>query len=68
MIDSFESVEATVSSIMSMAALRDPYYEMIVFQKRTDMTETEALYYHIRNAFAHGAFEPEWRRLTNIST
>lgn len=52
-----ESVEATVNSIMSATSLSDQYYEMIVFQKRSDMTDPEALYYYIRNAFAHGSFE-----------
>ncbi len=52
-----KSVEASVNSIMANTSLRDPYYEIVVFQKRSDMTDVEAFYYYLRNAFAHGAFE-----------
>lgn len=57
LIENTESVELTVNSIISTCPLNDPYYEIIVFQKRPDMTDTEALYYYLRNAFAHGSFE-----------
>ena len=57
LIQSSESVESTVESITNATSLSDPYYEIIVFQKRSDMSDTEALYYYIRNAFAHGSFE-----------
>lgn len=57
LIDSSESVERAVDSIMCSVSLGDPYYEMIVFQKRPDMSNAEALYYYLRNAFAHGSFE-----------
>jgi len=57
LIDSSASVEQTVKSIKGASTLSDPYYEIIVFQKRPDMTDTEAFYYYIRNAFAHGSFE-----------
>ncbi len=57
LIRSSESVENTVNSITSTTSLSDPFYELIVFQKRNDMSDTEALYYYLRNAFAHGSFE-----------
>ena len=57
LIDSSESVERIVNSIICSVSLGDPYYEMIVFQKRPDMSNAEALYYYLRNAFAHGSFE-----------
>ena len=57
LIDKTESVELTVHTINSSVPLKDPYYEMIVFQKRSDMSNAEALYYYLRNAFAHGSFE-----------
>ena len=37
--------------------MSDTNFELVVFQKRTDMSDTEAFYYYIRNAFAHGSFE-----------
>ena len=57
LIKASESVESTVNAIINTTSLGDPYFEIIVFQKRNDMTDTEALYYYIRNAFAHGSFE-----------
>ena len=29
----------------------------MVYQHRSDMSDAEAIYYYIRNAFAHGSFE-----------
>ena len=57
LIKQFESVESRVNSILSSTALDDPYFELAVFQKRSDMADPEAFYYYIRNAFAHGSFE-----------
>ena len=57
LIDKTESVELTVHTIDSSVPLKDQYYELIVFQKRPDMSNAEALYYYLRNAFAHGSFE-----------
>lgn len=57
LIGKSESVELTVNTIQKSVSLGDPYYEMIVFQRRTDMSNAEALYYYLRNAFAHGSFE-----------
>lgn len=57
LIEKDESVDLTVHTIKSSVALKDPYYELIVFQRRTDMSNAEALYYYLRNALAHGSFE-----------
>ena len=57
LIQPSESVEFTVDSIMSTTSMGDPFFELIVFQKRNDMSDTEAFYYYLRNAFAHGLFE-----------
>ena len=56
-LDSSASVEVEVKRIMAASTLGDPYYDLIVFRKRTDMSDIESIYYYIRNAFAHGAFE-----------
>ncbi len=52
-----ESVETKVHDIISTVSLGDPYYDLIVYQKKSEMTDLETLYYYIRNAFAHGAVE-----------
>lgn len=52
-----DSVEKTVSGIISTTHCSDPNFEIIVYQKRSDMPDIEAIYYYIRNAFAHGSFE-----------
>ncbi|WP_417751359.1 hypothetical protein [Senegalimassilia faecalis] len=56
-IKSSESVEATVEEIRRNAKAHDKEFDLLVFQDRNDMSETEAIYYYIRNAFAHGSFE-----------
>lgn len=57
LIGSNSSVELNMDDIMKNVALSDPYFDVVVYQKRSDMTDVEAFYYYIRNAFAHGAFE-----------
>ena len=52
-----ESVEEKVNSIISNVHLGDPYYDLVVYQHKSEMTDLETFYYYIRNAFAHGAFE-----------
>lgn len=52
-----ELVEEVVESIINHSSLKDKNFEFLVFKKRTDMSDTEAIYYYVRNAFAHGSFE-----------
>ena len=52
-----ESVTEQANMIVRSASLADPYFDFMVFHKRSDMSETESVYYYIRNAFAHGSFE-----------
>ena len=52
-----ESIEKHVKQIQSNARMSDPQYDLIVYHIRTDMSEPESIYYYIRNAFAHGAFD-----------
>lgn len=52
-----EIVEDKISEIIATTTLGDAFFDVIVMKKRSDMSETEALFYYIRNAFAHGAFE-----------
>ena len=66
LIDSSDSVERAVNSIISSVSLGDPYYEMIVFQERSDMSNAEAFYYYLRNAFAHGSFEVSSTNTGNV--
>lgn len=57
LINSNDSVEDKVQEIINGTTMSDTNFELAVFQKRTDMSDTEAFYYYIRNAFAHGSFE-----------
>ena len=52
-----DDVEKKVDQILDSSSLTDPNFELIVFKKCSTMSDTEALYYYIRNAFAHGSFE-----------
>ena len=52
-----ESVEERVRQICSNTNLSDQKFDLLVFKKRSDMSDAEAVYYYIRNAFAHGSFD-----------
>lgn len=56
-IENQEIVEDKIAEIIATTTLGDVYFDVIVMKKRSDMSETEALFYYIRNAFAHGDFE-----------
>ena len=51
------NLETEIEYIMRDNKLSDKSFDLIVFHKRHDMPDTEAIYYYIRNAFAHGSFE-----------
>ena len=51
------SVDATVKNILETSSLSDHYYDLIVFHRRSEMSDIEAIFYYIRNSFAHGSFE-----------
>lgn len=51
------SVEDEVTKLTRGSAASDKLFEYIVYVMRSDMPDTEAIYYYIRNAFAHGSFE-----------
>ncbi len=36
---------------------KDDNFEFIIFKGHNNMSDTETIYYYIRNAFAHGSFE-----------
>ena len=54
--NSNNSVDSYRTSLLQSDKYKDPYFEFIIFKKRTDMSDTETIYYCIRNAFAHGSF------------
>ena len=56
-IKSCENVDTKVSNMIATTTLADPYFELIVMKDRNEMPKTEAVFYYIRNAFAHGSFE-----------
>lgn len=54
-----QKVAEKVRDIEKTSHLGDKNFEFIVMRKRYDMSDTEAVYYYIRNAFAHGSFGTE---------
>ncbi len=58
-VDKSHNVEVQMKHIIKTTALSDPNFDVIVMLKRdrNEMPETEAIYYYIRNALAHGSFE-----------
>ena len=56
-IDSKGDVVGTVNSIICSSTNSDSDFEILVYKKRSNMSESEAIFYYIRNAFAHGSFE-----------
>ncbi len=58
-IKSGESVEEKVINMEKTSVLSDSRHEYIVLCNHSSMSETEAVFYYIRNAFAHGAFSVE---------
>lgn len=49
-------IEKEVKALEKDTSMRDKHFEMIVFMERSDMSKTSAIFYYIRNAFAHGSF------------
>ncbi|MBR4766931.1 MAG: hypothetical protein IK085_09235 [Clostridia bacterium] len=56
-VHSNEDVGEKVAEILKNSSLSDKHFELIVYKKRNEMSNPEAIYYYIRNAFAHGSFE-----------
>lgn len=50
------SVEETRKGIETQSRLGDRYFDLIVYQENGNMSQIEAIFYYIRNAFAHGSF------------
>lgn len=57
LIKNDDMVINVLSGIENSSSMADSLFEVIVAQRRTDMSDSEAIYYYIRNAFAHGSFE-----------
>lgn len=53
-------VAIEADKVMETANLTDSHFEMITFAERSDMTKTSAIFYYVRNAFAHGSFSVLW--------
>ncbi len=56
-LDNTDDVEANTKRIIEDSTLGDELFELMIFQKRSDMSDCEAIFYYIRNSFAHGSFE-----------
>ncbi len=42
--------------LIKTSNLSDPYFEFIIFKPHSNMSDTDTIYYYIRNAIAHGSF------------
>jgi hypothetical protein len=51
------NIEVKVQSIIETTDLSDINFELMVYKTRSEMPDTEAIFYYIRNSFAHGSFE-----------
>lgn len=51
-----DSVENKIEEIIKNTTLSDEHFDLVIFKKHSNMSDTEAIFYYIRNAFAHGSF------------
>ena len=56
-IEKADDFDRIFNNTINGLSFQDPLFEVLFYRKRSDMSDTEAIYYYIRNAFAHGAFE-----------
>lgn len=56
-IETDADVEMTAETLLHNRTGSDQCPDLIVIHKRSDMPDSESIYYYIRNAFAHGSFE-----------
>lgn len=50
------SSNQSINTIEKNISLSDPNFEMIIMHTRSDMSKACAIFYYIRNGFAHGSF------------
>lgn len=50
-------VEATAEALLCSRTGSDQWPDLMVMHTRSDMPDSESIFYYIRNAFAHGSFE-----------
>ena len=56
-VEQNDNVEDKVNNMIKNTTMSDPYFDLIAMKVSGKMPQTESLFYHIRNAFAHGSFE-----------
>ena len=56
-LEASDDFQLAFDSLMKNNTFQDNLFELMIFRKRNDMSDTEAIYYAIRNSFAHGSFE-----------
>jgi len=49
-------IKTEIDKIEKHSTLSDKHFVLIVMTDRSDMSKTSAIFYYIRNAFAHGSF------------
>lgn len=53
----YTSVDEAARYLTESSSRSDEFFNLIVFRRRSDMSDPEAVFYAVRNAFAHGSFE-----------
>jgi hypothetical protein len=53
----FASVDEATRRLVESSTRSDELFNLIVFRRRSEMSDAEAVFYAVRNAFAHGSFE-----------
>lgn len=56
-VENGQTVEEVAASAVKRLGSDAMKRDLLVFAPRSDMPDTEAIFYYIRNAFAHGSFE-----------
>ena len=56
-VEDGQTVEEVAASAVKRLGSDAMKRDLLVFAPRSDMPDTEAIFYYIRNAFAHGSFE-----------
>ena len=55
-VASTDNVEEKHSNFEASSSNSDKNYEYVIFKKSGDLSQTVSIFYHIRNAIAHGSF------------
>ena len=67
-LNATDDVQTALKTLENNNSLSDPVVEYIVLKGNATMTESESVFYYIRNAFAHGSFRYDIHNSTRYYT